>query len=512
VGGALCCVALARYPLLDPDEARHAEVAREMALGSGLTRLFLPTLDFRPYREKPAAFYWLVASAYAVAGVGEGAARAVSALAALVAILALYAYAAPRTGVGGALGAGLVGATTAGWFGFARYANIDMTLTACVTVGVLAGLAWLERPAPRRAPVLPYIAIGLGLLVKGPLAAVLVGGPLVLAALLRRPRPALAELGLGRGAAMTAAIAAVLYAPMALLDRSYADAFAATNARRFAGDSPHAAGPLYYLVWLPVLALPWTLLAAPALVRGARDPERRPLVLWLAFVPAVLTLATGKLATYALSALAPFALLVGPELVRTVRFGPAPEDDTPLRVGGVLAAAVLACGAVAPFVAARWYPIPLAGCLVLAAVAGAWAVALAFVLARNLALVPALVLGATLTLYPLGVYLVAPAVAALHSTRDAARLAAGTPVVAFAIRDPSLTFYHGGPVLHTSDGALVRELFAHPEPVFLLTSRRHFARIEELLGGRAYRWFETRRRRLYGNRPPPLQRAPNGSS
>jgi hypothetical protein len=49
----------------------------------------------------------------------------------------------------------------------------------------------------------------------------------------------------------------------------------------------------------------------------------------------------------------------------------------------------------------------------------------------------------------------------------------------------------------------VRDLFARAEPVFLLTSRRHFAEIEELLGSRGHRWFETRRRRLYGNRPAP---------
>src|SRR5207244_13534687 len=124
---------LGRYPLLAPDEARHAEVAREMAAGHGLRRLFLTTLDLEPYPEKPAGYYWLVALAYAALGVNEAAARAVSALAALVAVLALYAYALPRWGLPAALGAGAVAATSAGWFGPARYGSLDMTLTACVT-------------------------------------------------------------------------------------------------------------------------------------------------------------------------------------------------------------------------------------------------------------------------------------------------------------------------------------------------------------------------------------------
>src|SRR5439155_20805592 len=70
---------LGRYPLWDSDEARHAEVARELGAGSGIRRLFLPTFEFEPYQEKPAGFYWLAALAYQVAGPSAGAPRAISA-------------------------------------------------------------------------------------------------------------------------------------------------------------------------------------------------------------------------------------------------------------------------------------------------------------------------------------------------------------------------------------------------------------------------------------------------
>src|SRR5881397_978069 len=128
--GALFFHGLGRYPLLDPDEARHAEVAREMAEARGLRPLFLPTLDFRPYREKPAPYYWLVTVAYRALGTNETGARAASAAAALATVLALYAYALPRAGLAGAVGSGLVAATSAGWFALARCGNLDMTLTA----------------------------------------------------------------------------------------------------------------------------------------------------------------------------------------------------------------------------------------------------------------------------------------------------------------------------------------------------------------------------------------------
>ena len=500
VAGGLFFQGLGSYPLLDPDEARHAEVAREMAAGSGARRLFLPTLDLEPYREKPAGYYWLVAFSYRALGVGEVAARAASALAALVAVLALYAHALPRWGLPGALGAGLAAATSAGWFGLARYGNLDMVLTACVTLGVLGGLAWLERPAPRGAPLVPYVAAGLGLLVKGPLALVLVVGPLALAALVERPWPRLRDLGLGRGALVVGALGALLWVPVGLLDGSYLSAFAATNVRRLGPESPHAAPIYYYILWVPALLLPWTLFAPGPLRRAARDPRRRALLLWALFVPAALTLAQGKLATYALSAVAPLALLVGTDLAS----GPREENRKPLQVGGALAAVGLLVGAGAALFAARGY-LSLSARALLAGAALGWAVGVLLVLRRErVHLVPAAVLAAVLTLYPLAVRGVAPALAALHSEREAARLVSGAgpaPVVAFGIHDPSLTFYLRTPVIHTDDVTLVRDLFAGDGLVFLVTGRRHFAQVEELLGGRAYVWLETPRRRLYANRP-----------
>lgn len=507
VAGALFFFGLGHYALWDPDEARHAEVAREMFAAPGLRHAFLPTLEWQPYREKPAGYYWLVALAFRMAGVGEAPARAVNALAALLTVLALYVYALPRAGAAGALAAGFVLATSVGWFGLARYGNLDMTLTACVTIGVLAGLAWLERPAPRRPPFAPYIAAGLGTLVKGPLAVALVGGPLALAILSRRPRPAARELGLGRGIVLMLAIIAILYVPMAVLDASYLTHFGATNLRRFTPESPHREPFYYYLLWLPALMLPWTLVAVPALVRAARDPHRRALLLWAGFVPALFTLAEGKLATYVLPALPPLALLLGPEMLRLARDGPEAGERVGLLAGGWIAAVALAAGAGASLLAAPAYPIPGPGRAALAGAAFAWLALLAVVLRyQRLRLLPAMVLGGALTIYPLAVRFVAPAVSALHSDREAAALIARVgpaPVIAFAVQNPSLAFYLQTPLIHTDDPRLVRDLFAAEGHVFLVTRHRHFAEVERLLGADAHRWHTTARRRLYGNRPPP---------
>ncbi|HTD27052.1 MAG TPA: glycosyltransferase, partial [Candidatus Elarobacter sp.] len=72
--------ALGRWPLIEPDEGRNAEVAREMlALG----QWSVPHLNGLPYLDKPVLLFWMIAGAFRVLGVSELAARLPSVLGAL---------------------------------------------------------------------------------------------------------------------------------------------------------------------------------------------------------------------------------------------------------------------------------------------------------------------------------------------------------------------------------------------------------------------------------------------
>jgi len=73
-------------PLIDRDEGRYAEAAREM-LASG--DWLVPRLFGVAYLEKPPLFYWLTAAAYRIAGIDELGARLVSALAAAAGVLGI---------------------------------------------------------------------------------------------------------------------------------------------------------------------------------------------------------------------------------------------------------------------------------------------------------------------------------------------------------------------------------------------------------------------------------------
>jgi 4-amino-4-deoxy-L-arabinose transferase-like glycosyltransferase len=224
-------------------------------------------------------------------------------------------------------------------------------------------------------------------------------------------------------------------------------------------------------------------------------------------VPALLSLARGKLATYALSALAPLALLVGPLVTEpwTSRDG---DDDDWFRIVGRLVAGGLVVAAAAALLLDLVLPVGRVGCVLLMGVALGWAAALIVALRRERPdFVPALLLGVSLTLYPLAVRFVLPAVSALHSDREAARLVAPlgpVPVIAFGGHAHSFGFYAGVSPMETEDPELVRQLFARDDPVFLVTGQSHFEAIEGVLGARAFLWHATERRHLYSNHPRPV--------
>ena len=73
-----CFLGLARG-LWTPDEPREAGISREMAERPGV----IPTLNGRPFIEKPPLYYWLTGAALRIAGAPSApAARAVSGVAA----------------------------------------------------------------------------------------------------------------------------------------------------------------------------------------------------------------------------------------------------------------------------------------------------------------------------------------------------------------------------------------------------------------------------------------------
>src|SRR5579863_4280093 len=131
---------LAQFGLIGADEPRYAQVAREMLVRHDW---ITPTLDGRPWLEKPPLYYWQAALAYKVFGVSDWAARLPSAFDATFLVLAVYFF-LRHFRPGFELDGALITASSAGIVGYARAASMDMALATAFAIAMLGWWAWRE--------------------------------------------------------------------------------------------------------------------------------------------------------------------------------------------------------------------------------------------------------------------------------------------------------------------------------------------------------------------------------
>jgi len=188
-------------PALGDHEAIVARCARDMRLSSDwLVPRFLNT----PFIRKPPLSYWLVAAGSYLFGndaatglpVTDAAARFPSALTALGTILLLWRLASSMFGRRIGLVAAVVSAANVFVLLYAVNATAEMALTFCCT------WAWFHfwfavthpRTSRRRLHLLAfYIALGVGMLAKGPAPLAMVAVPLAVWWYLHRPLRILAQ-------------------------------------------------------------------------------------------------------------------------------------------------------------------------------------------------------------------------------------------------------------------------------------------------------------------------------
>lgn len=163
---------LGRLALLEPDEGRNAEVAREMNHASHWSRAWLiPTLNGLPYMDKPAFYFKTVALTFAAFGESEATARLSSALFAFGLLVMLCLFCRRVYGSGTAALAVLVVATAPLYIAFARLVIMDMALAFFVCAAIFSGYIAEEKQgaARRRWYWLATAAAGVATLVKGPI-------------------------------------------------------------------------------------------------------------------------------------------------------------------------------------------------------------------------------------------------------------------------------------------------------------------------------------------------------
>ncbi len=352
-------------------EAFVAQGAREM-LDSGTWAY--PTIDGRPWLEKPPLPWWLVVAAGRIAGgVDEFVARLPSAIAAMLMVLGVAVLAARHYGPGIGLLAGAVQATTAWTVQRGRLAEADVLL-ACLITWAIAAFdrigADADEPAPgarwRRARWAFFVLLGLTALVKGiGFGAALILAAVAVAIVWRRDRVGSRRLVFPAGAA-TALVLTIAW-PLAMIARHGSGALALWTmhvADRLAAHPMAFAGERWweYVPGLLIQAMPWTPLAAVgawhslrrAVVGRGRDlapaavvAGDRLLWAWSAAPLALLSMATVKNAHYAIAAQVPWSIWAALGLTRLAgrlaRRGWSPPRLRRAALAG-FAALGLACG------------------------------------------------------------------------------------------------------------------------------------------------------------------------
>jgi 4-amino-4-deoxy-L-arabinose transferase-like glycosyltransferase len=303
------------YRLLDPDEGRNAEVAREMAASNDY---LLPHLDGLPYLDKPVVYFAAAALTMEVLGPTETAARLPALLFTLATIAIIVAFARRRWGPDAGWLAGLALATMPIVMAYARATIFDSTLAFCTTAAILA--FWDERP------ILAWAAIGLGALTKGPVAILIPLATTVPHALLTgRPLRSLFPL-LGLATFGLVALPWFIAVSARIPDFPHY-VFVRETLERVTTPKFHRTAPLwYYLPIVPVAAFPWIV---PALARvkhwrwawlARRDNpnagEAIFLACWVLGPLAFFTVNQSKLPQYVLPLMPAFALTAARLLVR----------------------------------------------------------------------------------------------------------------------------------------------------------------------------------------------------
>jgi 4-amino-4-deoxy-L-arabinose transferase-like glycosyltransferase len=317
VAGVLFFARLGDLPLIDPDEGRNAEVAREMAESGAWV---VPTYNGIPYLDKPAFYFRAVALSFNAFGRTETTARLPSALSAAALAGMMFLFCRRAYGERAAALAVIVLATTPLVIGFARLVIFDMPLTLFVCGAILAGYLAEDGPLParRRWLLLGAASSAIATLIKGPVGFLVPGAVLAVLHLVeRRPRAIGRMLGLPNLLLFLALVlpwfAALVYQHPEFVHYGLVE----ETLRRYLSTSFRRTEPVYY--YGPVLLLvfyPWSVLLPEAVVAAWRNRARwtrsdRFLVVWAVVVIVFFSSSQSKRPGYILPGIVALAVLVG---------------------------------------------------------------------------------------------------------------------------------------------------------------------------------------------------------
>jgi 4-amino-4-deoxy-L-arabinose transferase-like glycosyltransferase len=305
--------------LIEPDEGRYAEIAREMFASGDWV---MPRFDGFKFYDKPPLQYWATTLSYQAFGVQHWTARLFSALTGLLSVVAVW-YAGrrvwdPRRGRLAALVCvSLFLVVAAGHIN-----SLDMGVAAFLTVALatflIAEHGCDSTASQRRWMLATWAAMGLAVLSKGLIGVVLPGATLFVYVLWQRDWALLRRLQLIPGLAILLALTAPWFVLLARRDDQFLSFFFIhEHFGRFLSKVANRNQPFWY--YLPILIaglLPWTAFLSASLRNAWRHATRekegatRLVLIWTVVVLLFFSLSGAKLPLYVLPMFPAFAWLI----------------------------------------------------------------------------------------------------------------------------------------------------------------------------------------------------------
>ncbi|MFC5743447.1 ArnT family glycosyltransferase [Dyella tabacisoli] len=303
-------------PPVPVDETRYLSIAWEMRQSAELIALHLNGF---PYFDKPPLLFWLLNLSWSLFGASLWTSRAMVVLFGAGCIRLLTLIERRLAGVE---------AQQAGWLLlgcvyfllFCGAVMFDIVLCFFVLLAFLAVIQWVQG-GDWRALVLLFVASGLGMLTKGPVLLLHLAGPMLLA---RWWAPVASKPGWQRIGAMLAitllsGLPVLFWALAEVRHLGASDAhelLVTQTAGRVLDSFAHNRAFWWYLMWLPLIVLPWPLVLRWKHVRGAASESLHSSAGRFGFcavVPALIgfSFVSGKQLHYLLPLFPGAALLLG---------------------------------------------------------------------------------------------------------------------------------------------------------------------------------------------------------
>jgi 4-amino-4-deoxy-L-arabinose transferase-like glycosyltransferase len=295
---ALLCLALfvpgqARLPPLDRDESRYMQATTQMFETGNFVDI---RFQDQPRYLQPAGIYWLQAASVALLSAPENrdawAYRVPSLLGATLAVLLTAWLGNLLFGEPAGFLAAVLLAVSVIVGIEARMAKIDAVLLAAVLAAQSAlARIYLASAADRVAPwgwaAGFWLALGLGLMLKGPIILLVVFGTVLLLTIAERRVGWLLHLRAGWGVPLMLAVVLPWFVAIAVVSKGafFATAVGHSLLGKVAtGQQSHGAPPGYHLAVFPLIFWPGSLFAAfaiPRLWAQRRSPPVRFCLCWI---------------------------------------------------------------------------------------------------------------------------------------------------------------------------------------------------------------------------------------